>query len=332
MKETKTKKLFYKRAVFNDPSVTLAAGFKKSLGELTTVGVRREPLAPEGESPIWRVICDFDVSTDFAFGVLVRYIPGQSPAYVVDDELAARLTVEQIAAPVNDQGQRRELLDGMLYFGVLDNHLVMMQSASLRSDHLETHLQWMLRRAGVISHEVSLQLVDQLPVESRERLAKSPVKDLVLGGDLLPVALSGSESEEGGATSGQSTVSIGASDKSSKIWDAIRDFIAPDVAARLDVDALANSNIEYKLKITYSRTTTRDGQKLMNTLGAALRHADGVNAAVHLKKGGVLKGNDLKLSGPIRLRTWHGMPEASEVNEAMQGWLLDKLKSGDVEP
>lgn len=332
MKETKTKKLFYKRAVFVGTEITLATAFKHALSALTTVGSRKEPLAPEGESPIWRVVCDFDVSGDLVFGVLVRYVPGQSPAYVVDDEQAPKLTVEQIAVPVNDQGQRRELLDGMLYFGVLENHLVMMQSTSLRSDHLETHLQWMLRKASVVSEEVTLQLIDQLPAEARERLARSSVKNLVLGGDLLPVHSAESAAQTQDTTVSHSTVSLGSDEKSLRIWDVIKDCMAPDEAARLDVDALVNSNIEYQLKIKYSRTTTRDGQNLMNTLGAALRHADGVATEVHLKKGGVLRGNDLRLSGPIRIDTWHGMPAVSTVHEAMRVWLLDKLRSGDVTP
>lgn len=336
MKATKTRTLFYKRAQFQKEGPQLKELLGKALAVRNTVGLRRERLGPEGEGPIWRVLGEFKPEEEFFFGVLMLYVPGQVPAYVVDDEQASTLTVEKMAAPVTDEGKRRELVEGMLFFAVFDNHLVMMQSTSLRSDHLETHLQWLLHRAAVLEGSNTLQLVDQLPKKIREKLAATPVKGLQIGGDLLPASQE-TPNQPAGDTFVASemppavnSISLTETTSSTGVWDVVKGLLDKDKAAQLDVDALAGSNIEYTLKITYKRSTTKDGQKLLNTLGSALRHAEGVDTTIRLKNGGKLQGSDLKLSGPVKIETVDGMPSSEAVYEVMRKWLLDKLKSGDV--
>ncbi|MCR5865213.1 hypothetical protein [Aquincola sp. J276] len=105
----------------------------------------------------------------------------------------------------------------------------------------------------------------------------------------------------------------------------------PDEAAKLDLDALTGSNIEYTLKIRYKVETTDKGQKLMNTLGSALRNAEGLNAKVHLVGGGTIAGNQLRLAGRVRITTIDGIPDANEVFETMRTWLLQRVQSDDVQ-
>lgn len=343
--ERKTKAFTYKQAVFLQPGPVLKDVLEKALDGLKTIGHRRESLAPADESPIWRLIGEFSIETEFVFGVLVRYAPGTNPLFVVDDETAERLTVEQMAAPQTDQGKRRELVDAMLFFGVSANHLVMMQSSSLRSDHLEKHLQWLLHSARAVDGGNSLQLIDQPPKAIREKLAKAQVKELDIGGALTPPPVAAPPTVvagTGGSLKVPTTVPvvsnieeqsvIEASDEGSGgIVDAIKRLLSPDQAAKLDFDKMAGANIEYTLKIRYKNSTTEDGQRLMNTLGSALRHAEGVETRIKLKKGGEIKGNELRLSGNVRINTYNGVPAPTEVFEEIRKWLLEKLKSGDVE-
>ena len=120
-KERKTKVLTYKHAHFSRPGVVLKQVLAQALVGLPTIGDRREALAPEGESPIWRLIGEFQVEAEYVFGVLMRYAPGTYPTFVVDDEKAVTLTVQQMAAPETDDGKKRELVDAMLFFGVADS-------------------------------------------------------------------------------------------------------------------------------------------------------------------------------------------------------------------
>ena len=117
---------------------------------------------------------------------------------------------------------------------------------------------------------------------------------------------------------------------SANIVQALKSLMPASKAAKLNLDALLASNIEYTLSIRYRQSTSEDGQRLMDTLGSALRHADGVETKIKLVGGGVIKGDDLKMSGQIRIDTYDGLPSASEVFEEMRTWLLEKLKSGEV--
>lgn len=340
-KERKTKVLTYKHAQFYTTGPVLKQALAHALVQLETIGKRRESLAPAGESPIWRLVGEFQIETEFVFGVLLRYAPGTNPTFVVDDEAAVKLTVEQMSVPVTDDGKRRELVDAALFFGVFDNHLVMMQSASLRSDHLETHLQWLLHKAKSVAGDNTLQLIDQPPKAIREKLAGAKVKELDIGGALTPAAAinpaadAGKEPQSSGvkvvAKVQEQSVSDEIDEGGAGVIDAIKRLLAPDQAAKLDFQKMAGANIEYTLKIRYKGTTTDDGQRLMNTLGSALRHADGVDTKIKLHGGGEIKGERLRLSGSVRIDTYNGIPAPSEVFEVIRKWLLDKLKSGDVE-
>lgn len=333
MKERKQKTLVYKRARFVTDGPILKRLLSDALQQEGTVGARREPLAPGGESPIWRLIGQFRIEDQFVFGVLMRYMPGLSPAFVVDDEDARTLTVEQLSAPANDEGKRRELVEGMLFFGAIDNHVVMMQSLSLRSDHLEAHLQWLLHRSNVLDGTNTVHLVDQVPLQTREALAQSGVQSLQIGGELVgatqPARSKGGTKHEKGTETSEA-VTYKRSAGFSAVFDALRTLVGPDEAAKLDEEALTGSNIQYTLRIKLPHRTTDDGQELMNALGSALRHAEGVDATIHLANGGRLRGDDLRLTGPVKIEAYDGIPSADEVFEVMRSWLLDKVKQGDL--
>lgn len=339
-KERKSKALSYKHAHFTTSGPVLKQILAKALVELPTIGDRRESLAPADESPIWRLVGEFQIETEYVFGVLLRYAPGTNPVFVVDDEKAVKLTVEQLSAPETDDGKRRELVDAMLYFGIADNHLVMMQSSSLRSDHLERHLQWLLHKSRALPDANTFQLIDQPPKAVRERLMKAKVKELDIGGALTPVPVAKPAVTSPGAQPGEIKTSVAVLEESSThdigeggtgIIDAIKRLLDPDQAARLDFEKMAGANIEYVLKIRYRNSTTEDGQTLMNTLGSALRHADSVETRIKLHGGGEIKGDQLRLSGNVRVDTYNGIPASSEVFEVIRAWLLEKLKSGDIE-
>jgi hypothetical protein len=324
MRERRQKAVVYKRARFNADGLKLRDLLASALPMLPTVGDRRESIAPTAESPMWRLIGYHRIQDHFVFGVLMRYIPGLDPAFVVDDPSAEVLTVTQLAAPLTAEGNRRELLEGMLFFGSIDNHVIMMQSSALRSKHLEDHLQWLLRRARLLDDTQVLHLSDQPPQATVDRLAMTQVRSLDVGG--LLAGGGGSQPAE----RGESTIS--SSGNAAGVLDFLKGLMAPDKAAALNDEALAGANIHYTLKLKYSYKTTDSGHRFMNEIGSALRHVDDVSTKVYLADGGVLEGDDLRLAGHISIETHNGVPRADEVFEAMRRWLIEKLDSGSLAP
>lgn len=324
-------------------------GFKLSqllsaaLTKMMKVGDRRQPLAASEARPIWRLIGQFQVETEFVFGVLIQYVPGTDAVLVVDDATADALTMEQMAAPLTDDGKRRDVPEGLLFFGALDNHLVVMQSLAMRSPHLEQHLQWLLHHGKVLPGTATLRLLDQPPPQVVKKVESSPVKSVSIGGDLTsaslmlpPVEVEPAAGSPPGPLPKDKVVKTtqtgeaSASGGRTKL-DALKELISPTAAASLGLDSLTeSSNLQYTIEITYNRKTTEEGQTVLNRLSAALRNTDDVDCKVRLADGTLLSGENLKLSGPVKINLYNGLPSPAEVYEVMRTWLLEKISDGEV--
>lgn len=314
-----------------------------ALTKMLKVGDRRQSLAGPQERPIWRLIGQFQVETEFVFGVLIQYIPGTDAVLVVDDAAADALTMEQMAAPLTDDGKRRDVPEGLLFFGVLDNHVVVMQSQAMRAPHLEQHLQWLLHHGNVLPGTTTLRLLDQPPPQVVKKAEGNPVKSVSIGGDLTSASLV-LQSEEiepaTGSTPNPASVDkvVRATQKGQANaaggrtkFDALKELISPTAAASLDLDTLAeSSNLQYTIEITYNRKTTEEGQNVLNRLSAALRNTDDVDCKVRLADGTMLSGESLRLSGPVKVNLYNGLPSPTEVYEVMRTWLLEKISDGEV--
>jgi hypothetical protein len=333
-RERKGRVFLYKHADFHTGGTTLQVALSKSLGKLKTIGKRRQPLAPDDESPVWRLVGQFREDNAFLFGILVQYAPGTNPTFLVDDEDATSIAVEQMAAPKTKDGKSREPLDGMLFFASTDNHMVLMQGSALRSMHLEQHLQWLAQKGGGIAGDNTFRLIDHPPKKVRNLLENQAVRELSIGGDLVASTPPERDEAEESATPRKGSrarqlVSSGDAGQGG-IMDVLKGLLRPSEVARLNLDRLAGSNIEYTLQIRYRQETTESGHKFMDNLGTALRHAEGIETKIKLVGGGEIRGDDLKLSGPVRIEHLNGVPNPDHVFEEMRAWLLAKLKSGDV--
>lgn len=325
MGERKTRTLVYKSARFLKQGKTLRSLLAEALDKAATVKERRESIARKGDSPMWRIIGLRKVEQEFVFGVLMRYMPGLNAAFVVDDEDADSLTLEQLAAPITDEGKRRELLEAMLFFGVIDNHVVLMQSSALRARHLEAHLRWFLHNSQVLEGTNTLELQDQLPKKTRERLEQRPVSKLIIGG-----GFSVHRSDLLGSAKGERNESTTVSDaaETPPIAAALRTLLGPARAAALGT-SLEEGGVRYTLTLT-PPPRVGDAQGIIKSFGSAFRNVEGLDTTIVLAKGGTIRGDDLRLSGDVRIETYGGIPSADEVFEVMRKWLLETVDGGEV--
>lgn len=338
--EKKYKTLNYRRAAFSEPAQPLAALLAQALQARPTIGQRREQLAPDGESAIWRMVGNYSVKQGYVYGVLMRYMPGLYPQCLVDDELAKTIDTHQLKVPKTDDGKPRELIEGTLYFACFDNHVAMMQSAGLRSGHLEQHLQWLLRTTQLVADDNRLRLNDQPSASAEKALESTPVRGFAISGDLAPTEQStpavgpsgeaGSQAPAQAHTATSSFELLHGTGAGNGIWDTLTRLIGVDDAAKLNISALTGSNIEFSLNVRYSHTTTSDGQKLLNQVGAALRHAEEVDTVIQLEGGGSIRGDQLRLSEKIRIETFDGVPQTDTVWKELQEWLLQLVTTGAV--
>lgn len=336
------KTVIYKRAHFNSTvsGDSLKTLLEKALNKHTTVGKRRRNIA-DVENPVYHVIGNPYCETNgFIFGALMTYTPGTDPLFLVDDEKALDVMIEKLKAPETDDGKRREILESMMYFGILQNHLVLMQSQALKAPQLETFLQWFLHETATLPGDNTFQLIDTPTTAIRERMDKGQgVRTITLGGEVIPQrvidqVIPSSKTTEVTPTTSSRTQSVSvvasAAQEDWGVLAALKKLMQPSEAAKIDFEKLTGSNIEMSVTLRYRRETTEDGQKLMDTLGATLRNTEEVETVLELNDGGSIRGSDLKLNGTIKLTSYDGQLSASEVFEGMRGWLLSKISSDEI--
>lgn len=336
------KSVVYKRAHFHTEveGQTLKSLLSKALAKHATFGQRKLNVS-DPENPIYHALCDpRDEATGFVFGALMTFTPGTDPLFLVDDEKAADVTIEKLKAPDTEDGKRREVLESMMYFGVIKNHLVLMQSQALKGPQIEAYLQWFLHDTQVLAGDNTFQLVDSPSKAVRDKISRSGgVRAITLGGEVTPRAVVATDIGESSPpatpaqpmTRSQSVTAIGVAGEGDwGVLAALKKLMSPSQAAKIDFDQLTGSNIEMSVTLRYKRETTDDGQKLMDTLGVAFRNTEDVEAAVQLVNGGSIKGAELKLNGHVSLTAYDGQFSASEVFEGIRLWLLSKVSSEDL--
>ncbi|QBB72418.1 hypothetical protein ELE36_19730 [Pseudolysobacter antarcticus] len=103
---------------------------------------------------------------------------------------------------------------------------------------------------------------------------------------------------------------------------------------RLNLDeALDDSNIQIALEVSYRRKTSDMGHKILDSIATSLRHLPGTDLRIELEGGGVITGDQLKLSGSITVEFLNnGLVNESLLFHAMHHWLLSKIASNELDP
>ena len=346
MAKTMNKTIHYKRATVSGGACLqdLLSEILDPQGQAGKASKRKESVNADDGS--FRVINHSREYSGVLFCQMIYFEPGKSQAFITIDDNADSYTLD---AFTNDklnevpdevareqEKHRREFVDSLLYFGVFENHVVVLQSSALRSRELEAHLGWLVGTFGAESM-VTVILSDQPSQETYERIAQSPVKKISIG---TPVETQVKEDEaQRDITSNHSPDEQHLDAKKVKFYPSGRAAsilsaaIGADWFNRFDLeDDLDDANLQVSLEITYMRKTTKEGQKVLDNLAVSMRHMSEEDVTVELKGGGTLKGPDLKMSGPVSIsKLENGLLDEGVLYHRMHAWLVSKIRTGDID-
>lgn len=318
-KVTKTKTLVCKHVKYGtgQTTTTFRDDLAKALIARRIASSRREKVSAVDDDLTYRQVLKFSVEKDFVFGLVATYELGHNAISLVDDQAAEQVEVEQIAPPKSQDGKRREFISSLMYFGAYRNFVVLMQSMELRAKQFETHVNWLLRDARVISNTEVVALADQIPQKTKDRIRHSHVREVILGNQPFGVSSTHEAAADQDVASAVETFKL-----TDVAGDLLRKILGEAEFTKLKLDELGASNIEYSLKIRYKRMTTEKGQKLLDNVAIALRNADEDDTKIVLNgSGGTIQGKDLKLSTTARIDTYGGFPDTHMVFQEMREWL-----------
>ncbi|MBA1195569.1 hypothetical protein G7011_00380 [Pseudomonas plecoglossicida] len=353
----KTKTIHYKNC-FITGDVVLQEAIRKSLAKEGPTGKpfnRQQKINSDDDTVIFiNRTSEFNGMT---FCQLVVLESGKKQPYITVDDDAEFYSIDALAsekipdapAASNTKVQaeetteekarkRREFLESILYFGVIGNHAVVLQSSSLRSRELEAHLSWLLGTCtSNIPNDAMLVLKDK-PAESvYQKLRSKPVKSIKLGAPLSQDASNDpsapkdlqyevTENDEVHANKVRFVPQgLGAS--------LLRAALPEGFLEKLDLDeSLDDANIHVALEITYLRKTTTIGQRVIDSVATSLRHLPESDVVINLQGGGKISGDELKLSGGISVKFMeNGLIDESVLFHEMHKWLLGKISSSEID-
>ncbi len=338
-REKKRKSIHYKVATISNQTQTLQEMLEAALCDQSDAHYaanRMEKINPDHDS-ICRLINHHTVFQGMFCGQLVRFESGRSQVLMTLDEQASEYSIDTITsdAVAGEEGEsesekvrrKKEFIDSILYFGCLDNHIVLMQSQALTSRELETHLSWLLgTRLSIMARNSALMLQDKITEEVRAKVERSPVKTVSIG---TPVETS---EQQSGDDSGES-VSKGVQwVPAGRGADILSAAMGADWFNRLKLDdSLDEANLQVQLKVTYLRKTSKTGQQMLDNIAASMRHSHDDDVVVELKGGGKLLGKEVRLNGHLNVQATNGIVDESDLYHQMHTWLLSKIDDDEIE-
>jgi hypothetical protein len=330
--------LHYKLAKLSDKTETLQRLLENVLvdrdSDYICAKSRQQRLTDDGKA--FRFINSHSShGSDLRLFQLVQFEEGLSQMTIVMDDNAEAYELNpftpQDIKNISSKGKKKttEFLDSMLYFGVLGNHVVILGSQSLKSKELENHLNWFLK-----DHTQQLStlvyLSDKPTLAAIKQIEKHPAKSVKLGSDLEFEAIAIEPQYEEYEQKINETNRISWSPKS--IGAEILSFLKE--TGRIDQlkfdDSFDYKNLHMTLELTYNRTTSKKGQKALDTIATSLRHFDKDDVKISLKGGGEIKGDELKLSTSISLDFINGKINEASLSDIIVKWLNSKLKANEV--
>ncbi|GAB2507301.1 hypothetical protein [Microbulbifer agarilyticus] len=345
---SKSKAIHYKRVSVGTETDTLQDLLWRAIqpgGPAERASARSEQPNPDGDS--FRLINHHKEYGDMLFGQLVYFEEGAAQPFLSMDDKATHydigaLTSKELPKGKGEKGgkanpevleRRKEFLNSILYFGVWENHMVVIQSAALKFRELETHLGWLLVNQVELT-DGPIILHDKPSTRVIETLERKPAKLVKIG---APVILKGESAQSESASPAAITTDEVSVKKlrytpSSTGAKVLRDLL-PGIFEKNDLkDALDDANLKVSLEVTYSRKTSKSGQAVLDSISTSLRHLDDSDVRIELKDGGTINGQDLKLSGRVSVSTLpSGLIDENSLFQQMHAWLKNQIQSEKIE-
>lgn len=330
-KTTGKRRIYYRKTEFTGAQkLTLQQLVSSALSRHTYVEDRSETI--DAQASEIRVISHHMDVNGFLCGHMVSFERGRYQTVISDEPKAKRLSLSAVVPPI-EKNVQQQYAPGVLYFAISQNHVVVMQSAAIRTGAFEHHLAWLLRtKSNLLNSKQGFVLKDEPMPATRERIKRSHVKSVSLGRPLM------SETSE---DAGTVVLGAGATKKfkpDNAFIELIKDFVSD--SSRFEKlgleDGLFDGNLEVWIEIRYpkrQRSKPEGAVKLLDNLGIALRDLDDNHAKLTLNDGSIVTGKDLRISSDLEFEIdRQGLPNDKDIFEQMSAWLQQQIKNGVISP
>ncbi|EOY3127155.1 hypothetical protein ACP3OV_001744, partial [Acinetobacter baumannii] len=217
---------------------------------------------------------------------------------------------------------RKEFIDSVLYFGVIDNHVAIIQSRSLTARTLESYLGWLLGEAAKALPENSALILKDAPNPTvKQKLESTPAKTISISSGIGSTELQPVHTVE---SSIPAKIDYKIEDN---VVDVLKSAFGVDLENLKLEDGLDDANLKLKLTLTYNRKTSKSGQKVIDTVASSMRHND--DYVITLEDGTKVTADNLKMSGKISVETINNKVYNDGLKVQLYNWMTTNINFGD---
>lgn len=326
--QSRTKTAIYKRAEVLGVDVPA-----DPLATLLTEALKAQPHAKHREYAVGddrhtRVLNTPRHHATMIAASLLEFVPGDLPMTVKLLDGVEEYQLAQAAKP----GDQEEYLRSQLYLGVLDNHVVVVQSPSLSSGHLEKYLSWFLTDCtGVLQSGAQVILHDRVKLpEGAEPKKLERVRGVRLSTHITPQQMATGAAERVPESRAQEAPRPGALLRrmmTSMVPEGLQDVLTGLASA----EGLAVEELELSFEIRRrGRFPTEANRSIIDEIADLTRNAEDIDFELEVPGLGTIRRGDLQLKKPISVRHSNGTLHFEELVPKLHDWVVGLINRGEI--
>jgi hypothetical protein len=305
-----TRALHYRHAGFLVPS-------QLTLEQLLRAAIAVSPLAVDRKcdlgQDVFQVFNRIATVRNTLCGSLHRWVHGQNQLIVEQDLTATSWFIDEVPPPAPEPGAtvapRRDFLPFSLYFGVRDNHVIVLQSQGMMAPELGQYLTWFIQRK--VPHlTVGNQTVTMYPASAAVLRASGidAAKSVCITKPLADLH----ERQPTGRKRKPWMEKIVPQLRAEALTDVLNALGIRTPRALLTQDD--SKHLEVYLEIRRPHGKEPLGNPVMNEIGKLVAQQGGDDYSVELLDGSVLTGSNLILKDDVTLTIPDGKTHPTEMS------------------
>lgn len=258
-------------------------------------------------------------------GSICLFEPGAHQPVIDYDSDAITMDLEALEPrlkrdPATGRDLLQEFLNGIMYFGVYGNHVVVVQALSLRIKQLEDYINWLLRQSGTVEENVLVYLEDQIEPAQVRQINKTKSIKFLSPICFNPISAGREENQR---------VEI---QPSGNGWDAVLAFLRGLAFPRecRIIDNIDDKSVQVALELKWIDKKARDHTPLLDQIANTIRNSEDIDFVIDMGDMGTITQNDFKLRKPFTVEIQNGLPNEAEIRRKMEEWLNALTSSGRI--
>lgn len=273
------------------------------------------------------LISDFKVIGNALTGCMIRFEQGRKVnAYCKPPDLNHSSKTEIFSPGKTVEGWNREVIDSMLFFAVLSNHVAIIQSSRIMFSHFEGYIKWL--SSEILKKTAAFSLQRELSSKLNNLIAKKEIKSILMTNG-LGFFSQGSNSNLNEGSEEAEKLETHPFILNPDIIDLLTKKI-PNLKEILGGDSSKDIQCQLLLKIKKNKVV--ENQNLIKEMVQIFKPEVFDSFQVQFGDKTKLKGTELIVSNTFPIETFDGIPQNDEVFKKLENWLSGLIESGTVDP